>query len=102
MNLAGENGRFSLLSGRLNGLLNPPKGEDDKRESVYLQVYREMKAALESMKQDVILNALHRGILEEADQLTRSYLEETGHALGFPGLHLEIHVAVQLEKSQYP
>ncbi len=83
MNLAGEKGRFSLLSGRFNGLFNPPRGEDGNRESIYLMVYREMKAALESMRQEVILNALQRGILEEADGLTRSYLEETGHALGF-------------------
>lgn len=83
MELAGEEARFSLLSNRLLGLFGQRNGFDSDRESVYLQVYREMKVALEAMRQNVVLDALRRGILTEADQLARDYLTRMGYSLGF-------------------
>ena len=87
MELAGEEGRFSLASRRLRDFFG--KNETAEGEGRYLQVYLEMKDALERTRKQVVFDAMERGILEEADQLARSYLEETALALGFSEVDFE-------------
>ncbi|MEM9983531.1 MAG: DUF4230 domain-containing protein [Bacteroidota bacterium] len=87
MELAGEKGRFSLAFRRFRDFFG--KNATSEGEGRYLDVYLEMKDAMERTRKQVVFDAMERGILEEADQLAQAYLKETALALGFSEVEFE-------------
>lgn len=64
-------------------LFTTDKTEDQIEKGMYYHVYEEMKEALADMEDEVISDAIDRGILEEANEMALEYLEQMGRSLGF-------------------
>ncbi|MDP5170695.1 MAG: DUF4230 domain-containing protein [Bacteroidia bacterium] len=80
INLSSDN---RYLTAKNLTILSTGKSENEIEMGVYYHVYEEMKEALVEMKSKVISDAIERGLLVEADQMARNYLEQMGRSLGF-------------------